>query len=657
MSNEAEVIQVMLSEPQTAVMEARTALILDMAGQGAGKTENIAIHSGYMIVNFPEVKGFIAANTYLQLSQSTLNKAMAGWERYYGLTEYDKKTNPYGDYVIDKQPPPHFKRIERLKDYNSTVSFKNGAIIFVGSLDNYKVHDGKEFGWAHLDETKDTKKEALTSVILARLRQYGLWTDQHGEVFWKPELRQEEAERLKYKSWQPAYIHTSPAEGSVDWLLDMFDLSKKEAEISKKLHDEYDYYFWEDEYKTVVIYQTYWNEDNLPPSYIPNQKARMSENEQKKYILGYPFSKSGGEYFPHFERAKHVKKIEQRKDLAVHLTYDFNVMPYVTQLAAQVEYVTKYLNPETLEKYDQFDGGLEPIEVLVISFYKEYCLKAPRNTTEAACQQFEADNEQEMPDVYIYGDASGKNRITGLGSLTQYKIIENALYKFIHNSSMRVPNANMNVLKRRDLIDKIFEGKIPEVEIYFDEEMDETIRDFEFLKQGVDGKLKEKEKDKQTGVTYEKIGHCFVGETLITTINGDKRIDEIKKGDFVLTRKGYKRVLNVFDNGIKSVVNYKIGDHNLICTPDHLIYTKDEGFKKVSDATYNDTFYTFKNKNCIVTYNAKEITATGLKKKERVFDIEVEDQHEYFANGLLVHNCSDAAEYLICYLTKDYLFN
>lgn len=507
MSNEIEKIEVMLSEPQAAVLEARTGLILDMAGQGAGKTENIAIHSGWMVVNFPEVKGFIAANTYLQLSQSTLNKAMTGWERYYGLTEYDKKTNPYGDFVLDKQPPPHFVRNERLKDYNSTVSFKNGAIIFVGSLDNYKVHDGKEFGWAHLDETKDTKKEALTSVILARLRQYGLWSDQDGEVTWQPKLKQEEAERLKYKSWQPCYIHTSPAEGGVDWLLDMFDLTKREAEISKTLHDEFLYYYLEDEFKTTVIYQTYWNEDNLPPSYIPNQKARMSENEQKKYILGYPFSKSGGEHFPHFQRAIHVKKIERNTDISVHLTYDFNVMPYVTQLAANVYYKTRYIDRETFIKYDEYRSGLESIEVLVIAFYKEYCMKPPYNTTEATCKQFEIEHEDNIPDVYIYGDASGKNRITGLGSLTQFKIIESALVRFTHSASMRVPNANMNVLKRRDLVDKIFEGKIPEIEVYFDEEMDETIRDFEFLKQGVDGKLKEKVKDKQTGVTYEKIGH------------------------------------------------------------------------------------------------------------------------------------------------------
>ena len=33
--------------------------------------------------------------------------------------------------------------------------------------------------------------------------------------------------------------------------------------------------------------------------------------------------------------------------------------------------------------------------------------------------------------------------------------------------------------------------------------------------------------------------------------------------------------------------------------------------------------------------------------KEQVFDLEVAQQHEYFANGLLVHNCIDAIRYVI----------
>jgi hypothetical protein len=32
-------------------------------------------------------------------------------------------------------------------------------------------------------------------------------------------------------------------------------------------------------------------------------------------------------------------------------------------------------------------------------------------------------------------------------------------------------------------------------------------------------------------------------------------------------------------------------------------------------------------------------------KRERVYDLTIEDCHEYFANGILVHNCMDAISY------------
>lgn len=109
--------------------------------------------------------------------------------------------------------------------------------------------------------------------------------------------------------------------------------------------------------------------------------------------------------------------------------------------------------------------------------------------------------------MFYYGDASGNNRIEGLGSLTNYKIIEEHLESILVQDSKRVRGANMGVLTRRNLMNRLLEGKIPQCEIYFDEEMKETIRDFEFLKLAANGKLKEKVKDKQTGAVYEKIGH------------------------------------------------------------------------------------------------------------------------------------------------------
>ncbi len=51
---------------------------------------------------------------------------------------------------------------------------------------------------------------------------------------------------------------------------------------------------------------------------------------------------------------------------------------------------------------------------------------------------------------------------------------------------------------------------------------------------------------------------CFSGDTMVMTINGSKRIDEIGSGDYVLTRQGYRKVLRRHNNGIKKVVTKTI---------------------------------------------------------------------------------------------------
>jgi phage terminase large subunit len=75
---------------------------------------------------------------------------------------------------------------------------------------------------------------------------------------------------------------------------------------------------------------------------------------------------------------------------------------------------------------------------------------------------------------------------------------------------------------------------------------------------------------------------CFVGETLITTKRGLVQIkDIISNEDYVLTSKGYKKVLNLFNNGVKNIFNYRMQfgtdiDINIKSTSNHLIKTTKE---------------------------------------------------------------------------------
>lgn len=51
---------------------------------------------------------------------------------------------------------------------------------------------------------------------------------------------------------------------------------------------------------------------------------------------------------------------------------------------------------------------------------------------------------------------------------------------------------------------------------------------------------------------------CFTGDSMVLTSNGYKRIDEIQIEDYVLTHKNkYQKVLNFYNNGIKSIYQIK----------------------------------------------------------------------------------------------------
>lgn len=200
-----------------------------MAGQRVGKSHMIGFKSGYYVKNFPKMRGMIAANTYKQLSQSTLVAVRKVWKQEFNITEYDRIRNPNGVYVINKKPPAHFKINEAYDRYDGIISFRNGAIIYIASLDNYAAHDGKELGWAELDETKDTKEEALTSVILGRMSQPGLYIDEHGNLVYLEEGSD------TYEPFNPVCINSSPAVATPEWLIDMFQLHEFDAEILEKI--------------------------------------------------------------------------------------------------------------------------------------------------------------------------------------------------------------------------------------------------------------------------------------------------------------------------------------------------------------------------------------------------------------------------------------
>lgn len=486
------------SDPQYDICTSTAQRNLFHSGVGSGKSHCIGALSLDFAIHNPEVRGFIGANTFRQLSSATLDKVFKVWEQDFGLVKGKH-------YVVDHIPPDNYKIYgPRLKSYENTISFNNGCLIFTASLDNYKMIDGTEFAWAMLDETKDTKEEAVKEVIVARLRQVGMFVDRYGKL-WKKQTLEEKVKENKFKiitfendvewyvddagnkiqGFNPLYIFTSPAK--TRWLTDMFQIDKYSTEIEKCIYSKDDYFRKRVGDKLIVISSTYHNEKNLSSGYIDRLIADVGADKNRVAMLVYgsPFAKTGGEFYSQFSRIKHVSRFEPWTDEPVHLSFDFNLVPYITCNAWQIKYV---------------QGRYK------VRCFKEFCLPNPHNNAESLSKRIDADIGNLLKKgLFIYGDYSGKTNDTVSEDIrNEFEMIEKILKRYLSNSSNRVIRNGLHT-KRRDFMNKIFNGGF-NIDIEIDERCIETIADFEFVKESSTGG-KEKKKVTKEGKSFEEHGH------------------------------------------------------------------------------------------------------------------------------------------------------
>ena len=461
--------EISVSDPQGVIAKSTCSLNLFLAGIASGKTFTSSLVCADFCINFPKGIGLIGANTYDQLSKSTLKNIFDSWYNIFGWVNGIT-------YVVDKIPPEKFIKFgQPLKSYHNTICFDNGAMIFTASLDNYKAIDGIEIAWALLDETKDTREEAVKDVIMWRLRQKAMYVKD--EVIYDYPIEGS-------VGYNPLYVFTSPAK--VDWINEWFGLSKMYEEISRRIFSKTDFFIYKDKMKCVTISSTYHNEENLPKGFIESKLEQFKGSKDKidRLIYGSPIAKTGGEFFNCFDRLKHVGKVPFLKDVNVHISLDFNVAPYITMTCWQI--VKK-------------EKGYQ------VRCFDEICLSSPKNNTEALCEEFKR-KWQGKEALYYYGDASGTNRSTQ-SKEHNFDILERVLRSRLNVNSNRVLNRNPSVVATRDFMNKLLSGG-HDIEIIIDDSCSNVIADFEFLKEDADGgKLKVRVVDKSTGQSYEKYGH------------------------------------------------------------------------------------------------------------------------------------------------------
>lgn len=187
-----------------------------------------------------------------------------------------------------------------------------------------------------------------------------------------------------------------------------------------------------------------------------------------------------------------------------------------------------------------------------------------------------------FPDINFFflvaGYASGKT-----SSLT--KAIENAIKK---------------LLGKKDL-----EGHNPKILI--------ASKNLTFMKKTLTGLLEQDLKETNSEYTYDKahniitVGNvelllipdedesniygfsvcCFRDGTKITTSMGEKNIEDITENDYVLTRKGFKKVRHAWCNGERDCIEVNIDGSKIVCTPDHRFIDSFNNEIEAKDLTKN----------------------------------------------------------------------
>ena len=143
------------------------------------------------------------------------------------------------------------------------------------------------------------------------------------------------------------------------------------------------------------------------------------------------------------------------------------------------------------------------------------------------------------------------------------------------------------------------------------------------------------------------IDECLTGDTLVQTDKCLIRIDDqdlLGKQVLSYNEKSakweYKKVLRWLERGVKSTLIIKTNQRSIQCTGNHLIRTE-SGWTPASNVKIGMNILSPAPVELSLQWNTnlERVESVTVGGDEPVYDIEVEDNHNFVANGLLVHNC------------------
>jgi phage terminase large subunit-like protein len=133
---------------------------------------------------------------------------------------------------------------------------------------------------------------------------------------------------------------------------------------------------------------------------------------------------------------------------------------------------------------------------------------------------------------------------------------------------------------------------------------------------------------------------CLTPDTVITCVHSDKAISQVVPGDMVLTRAGYRPVVAAWKTTDSAVVYRLAADDgsSIVGTAGHPVWVEGEGWVPLANVKPGSILKILTS--CREgSVGPRSVSVERLPERSPVYNIEVEGEHEYFANGILTHNC------------------
>ena len=271
--------------------------------------------------------------------------------------------------------------------------------------------------------------------------------------------------------------------------------------------------------ETIDLKYTVHHSDHTHNKWLPLEyRARLIAEKEKNpyyytiYTLGYWGNKQmGGLFYKKFDIGKNTRVNTYNPSMPLHISFDFNVKPYLSCSVWQMD-------GNTLYNIDEIVGI------------------SPNNDTKSVCREFLYRYNTHKAGLFIYGDPSGRNEDTrSEKGYNDYTIIEDELSKY--KPILRVASMHPPVHMRGMFINSIFERNFNGLFIFINEKSVYLKNDLLFGKEAADGtKLKEKVKD-ETG-SYEKYHHMSDNMDYLLCEAWSTHFDSFQNGDL----SNYKRV-------------------------------------------------------------------------------------------------------------------